>query len=67
VVKLKKEEEMGRACCTLGEKRNACRILVGKTEGNRPLGRRRLTRENNIRMDLGARLWWYGLDLYGSG
>jgi hypothetical protein len=25
----------------MGEKRNACRILVGKPEGNRPLGRPR--------------------------
>jgi hypothetical protein len=32
---------MERACTTNGEKRNACRILVGKPEGNRPLGRPR--------------------------
>jgi hypothetical protein len=30
---------MDRACSTNGEKRNACRILVGKSEGKRPLGR----------------------------
>jgi prepilin signal peptidase PulO-like enzyme (type II secretory pathway) len=29
---------MGRACSTMGEKRNAYRILVGKPEGKRPLG-----------------------------
>jgi hypothetical protein len=29
------------ACSTHGEKRNACRILVGKPEGERPLGRPR--------------------------
>jgi hypothetical protein len=29
---------VGRACSTNGEKRNACRILVGKLEGKRPLG-----------------------------
>jgi hypothetical protein len=28
---------MGRACSMHGEKRNAYMILVGKSEGNRPL------------------------------
>jgi hypothetical protein len=33
---------MGGACSTNGgEKRNACRLLVGKPEGTRPLGRPR--------------------------
>jgi hypothetical protein len=32
---------MGSACSTNGEKRNSYRILVGKLEGKRPLGRRR--------------------------
>jgi hypothetical protein len=32
---------MGRACSTHGEKRNAYRILAGKLEGKRPLGRSR--------------------------
>jgi hypothetical protein len=30
---------MGRACSTNGETTNAYRILVGKPEGKRPLGR----------------------------
>jgi hypothetical protein len=34
-----KEDEMGRASSTDGEKRNAYRILVGKPEGKRPLGK----------------------------
>jgi hypothetical protein len=34
------------------EKRNAYRILVGKPEGKRPLGRRRRRWVNNIKMDL---------------
>jgi hypothetical protein len=32
---------MGGACSTNGEKMNGCRILVGKPEGRRPLGRTR--------------------------
>jgi hypothetical protein len=34
-----KEGETDRACSTCDEKRNACRILVGKPEGKRRLGR----------------------------
>jgi hypothetical protein len=34
------------------EKRNAYRILVGKPEGKRPLGRPRRRCVNNIKMDL---------------
>jgi hypothetical protein len=37
----------------MGEKRNAYRLLVGKPEGKRPLGRPRRTWVHNIRMDLG--------------
>jgi hypothetical protein len=33
--------KMRWACSTNGEKRNAYSILVGKPEGNRPLGRPR--------------------------
>jgi hypothetical protein len=43
---------MGRACSTNGEKRNGYRILVGKPEGKRPLGRPRRRWEDNIKMDL---------------
>jgi hypothetical protein len=44
---------MGGTCCTKGEKRNACRLLVGKPEGKRPLGRPRCRwLDNAIRMDL---------------
>jgi hypothetical protein len=34
------------------ENRNACRILAGKPEGKRPLGRLRLWWVDNIKMDL---------------
>jgi hypothetical protein len=47
----------------MGEKRNACRLLVGKPEGRRPLGRPIRTWVDNIRMDLGemAGVVWTGL------
>jgi hypothetical protein len=46
------EDEMGKACCTNEEKKNACRLLVGKGEGKRPLGRPRCRWVDNIRMNL---------------
>jgi hypothetical protein len=36
----------------MGEKRNSYRLLVGKSERKRPLGRPRRRWVNNIRMDL---------------
>jgi hypothetical protein len=42
---------MGRLCSTNGEKRNACRILMGDLEGKKPLGRIRGRWEDNIKMD----------------
>jgi hypothetical protein len=52
---------MGWACSTNGEKRNAYRILVGKPEGKRPLGRPRRRWVNNIKMDL-REIGWDGAD-----
>jgi hypothetical protein len=43
---------MCRACSRHAEKTNSYRILVGKPEGKRPLGRPRRRWENNIEMDL---------------
>jgi hypothetical protein len=49
----------------MGEKRNAYRLLVGKPEGKKPLGRQRSRWVDNIRMDLGEVGWgdvdWIGL------
>jgi len=36
----------------MGEKTGVYRVLVGKTEGKRPLGRPRRRWEGNIKMDL---------------
>jgi hypothetical protein len=41
----------------IGETRNECRILVGKPEGKRPLGRPRRRWVDNIKMDLGEIGW----------
>jgi hypothetical protein len=58
---------MGGACSTDGEKRNAYRLFVGKSEGKRALGKPRRRRVDNIKMDLGGRMGWYGLDWTCSG
>jgi hypothetical protein len=44
----------------MGEKRIAYRILVGKPEGKRPLGRPRCRWVNNIKMDL-REIGWDGM------
>jgi hypothetical protein len=41
----------------MGKKKNAYRLLVGKPEGKRPLGRLRRRWGDNIRMDLGDVTW----------
>jgi hypothetical protein len=46
------------------EKKNAYRILIGKPEGKRPLGRPRYMYVDNIKMDLKEREYgvvWTGL------
>jgi hypothetical protein len=47
----------------MGEKRNAYRILVGKPEGKRLLGRPRRRWVDNIKMDL-REIGWYGMVLW---
>jgi hypothetical protein len=44
---------MGGTCSTYGEERkDVDRVLLGKSEGKRPLGRPRHRWEDNIKMDL---------------
>jgi hypothetical protein len=50
----------GHVAC-LEEKRNACRVLVGKPEEKRPLGRPGCRWEDNIKMDL-REVGWSGMD-----
>jgi hypothetical protein len=52
---------MGKTCNTNGEKRNACRILVGKPEGKSPLGRPRYMWVDNKIKDL-REIGWDGMD-----
>jgi hypothetical protein len=56
-----KQDEMGRAWSTSGEKRNAYRIFMGNPEGYRPLGWPRRRWEDNIKVDL-KEIGWYGMD-----
>jgi hypothetical protein len=44
----------------MGEKRNACRVLVGKPEGKRPLGRPRRRWVDSISIDL-REIGWDGM------
>jgi hypothetical protein len=48
-----REDEIGGAYSTNGEKRKAYMLLVGKPEGKSLLGRPRRRWLDNIRMDLG--------------
>ena len=51
VIKSRRMRWTGHVAC-MGEKRGVYRVLVGKPEGKRPLGRPRRRWVDNIRMDL---------------
>jgi hypothetical protein len=53
-----------RHVARIGEKRNAYRLLMGKPEGKRPLGRSRRRWVDNIKMDL-LEIGWGGVDWIG--
>jgi hypothetical protein len=46
----------------MDEERIVYRVLMGKPEGNRPLGKPRRRWENNIKMDLQVVGWLGGMD-----
>jgi ferredoxin-thioredoxin reductase catalytic subunit len=45
---------MGGVCSTYGERKGVCRVVVGKLEGKKPLGRPRRRWEDNIKMEVGC-------------
>jgi hypothetical protein len=45
----------------MGERRGVYRVLVGKPEGKKPLGRPRHRWENNLKTDL-QKVGWRGMD-----
>jgi hypothetical protein len=57
-----RKNEVNGACGTCGERSDAYRVLVGKPEGERPLGRFRRRWEGNIKTDLQAVEWGHGVD-----
>jgi hypothetical protein len=46
----------------MGESRGTCMVLKEKSEGRRPLGRRRRRWEDNIKMNPGEVGWGHRLD-----
>ena len=49
----------------MGKERGVYRVLLGKPEGKRPMGRPRCRWVDNIR--IGGGMWVYGLDWAGPG
>jgi hypothetical protein len=63
IIRMIKSRRMRRAehVARIGDRRNAYRILVGKPEGRRPLGKPRHRWVDNIKMDL-KEIGWNGID-----
>jgi hypothetical protein len=61
VVVVVAEDEMAGPIARMGEKRNSCRILVGKSEGKRQLGRPRLRWVGSAEVDFRDK-GWSGMD-----
>jgi hypothetical protein len=64
LIKLRRMRWVGHVA-RMGKKQNAYRLLVGRPEGKRPLGRPRRRWVDNVRMDLREVRWghvdWIGL------
>jgi len=60
-MKSRRKRWAGLVACT-GERKTACRVLVEKSEGTRPVVRPRHRWEDNINMDLQEMTWgaWTG-------
>ena len=56
---LERATDLNVAC--MGERKGVCRVLVGKPEGKKPLGRPRCRWVDNISMDLWDVGIWTGL------
>jgi hypothetical protein len=57
---------MGETYSTYGEKIYSCRILMGKPEGQRPLGRHKRRWKEIVKLDL-YEMRWHGVDSSGAG
>jgi len=64
---IKSRMRWARHVARIGDRRGVYRVLVGKPEGKRPIGRPRRRLEHNIKMDLQKVECRYGLDRAGSG
>jgi hypothetical protein len=60
VIKSRRMRWAGHVAC-MGDRRSAYRVLVGRPEGRRPLGRCRHRWDDNIKMDLQG-VGWGGVD-----